>query len=66
MTVGYEATAETTGPEATVAVAPEPAKRKSGRLGTIVKLAITVVITVVVVWQAGLTDALRAVAGAAA
>jgi uncharacterized protein (TIRG00374 family) len=64
MTVGYEPTAETAAPETSVAAPPEPAKRRSGRLGTIVKLAITVVITGVVVWQAGLTDALRAVAGA--
>ena len=45
--------------------APEDApKRGSGRLGNLVKLAVTIAVSAYVLWQAGLADALRTLAGA--
>jgi glycosyltransferase 2 family protein len=39
-------------------------KKRSGRLGLAIKLGITVGVTAYVLWQAGLTEALRTLAGA--
>jgi uncharacterized protein (TIRG00374 family) len=44
--------------------APQPRKRGSGRLGNVLKLAITVAVSAYVLWQAGLADSLRTLAGA--
>jgi glycosyltransferase 2 family protein len=43
---------------------PEPKKRGSGRLATIIKLAITIVVSTYVLWQAGLADSFRTLAEA--
>ncbi len=42
----------------------EAPKKGSGRLGNLIKLAITIVVSAYVLWQAGLTDALLTQAGA--
>ena len=39
-------------------------KRGSGRLGNLVKIAVTIAVSAYVLWQAGLADALRTLAGA--
>jgi uncharacterized protein (TIRG00374 family) len=44
--------------------ATEAPKKGSGRLGNLIKLAITIVVSAYVLWQAGLTDALLTLAGA--
>jgi uncharacterized protein (TIRG00374 family) len=64
VTVQYEPAP--TGAELPVSAAPpaEAARRGSGRLGLVLKLAITVAVSAYVVWQAGLTDALLTLAGA--
>jgi glycosyltransferase 2 family protein len=49
---------------ATPAVAAEAPKRGSGRLGLALKLGITVAVSAYVLWQAGIADALRTLAGA--
>jgi uncharacterized protein (TIRG00374 family) len=64
VTVGYEATASPAGPAPPEASPAQPARKGSGRLGLAIKLVITVAVTVYVVWQAGLADALRVLAGA--
>ncbi|MFN8637666.1 MAG: lysylphosphatidylglycerol synthase transmembrane domain-containing protein [Chloroflexota bacterium] len=52
-------------PAAEAAEAPaEPRKKGSGRLGNLLKLGITVGVSAYVLWQAGLADSLRTLAGA--
>lgn len=66
MTVQYESAAVRPDPETT----PEPVspaeapRRGSGRLGLVLKLGITVVVSAYVLWYVGLADALRTLAGA--
>ncbi len=48
----------------TAPAAPDAPKRGSGRLSLFLKLAITVGVSGYVLWQAGLSDALRTLAGA--
>jgi uncharacterized protein (TIRG00374 family) len=63
VSVSYQATQ--TGRDSTPLDTPaEPAKRGNGRLGLAIKLGITIGVTAFVLWQAGLTDALRTLAGA--
>lgn len=45
-------------------VSVEAGKRGSGRLGLVLKLGITIAVSAYVLWQAGLADALRTLAGA--
>jgi glycosyltransferase 2 family protein len=52
---------EGSAPLASPAEAP---KRGSGRLGNLLKLGITIAVSAYVLWQAGLADALRTLAGA--
>ena len=66
MTVQYEPAAV----RLDAATTPDPAdpveapKRGSGRLGLLLKLSITIAVSAYVLWQAGLADALRTLAGA--
>ena len=66
MTVQYEASTDKPAALASAAdpALPESKKRGSGRLGNILKLAITIVVSAYVLWQAGLADSLRTLAGA--
>jgi glycosyltransferase 2 family protein len=61
MTVGYEASAESA--ETTVVDPAQSEKRRSGLLGNAIKLIITIAGSAFVLWQAGLADALRELAG---
>ena len=65
MTVQYEAAPNQTG--SVPAAESEPtttAKRGSGRLSLVLKLGVTVGVSAYVLWQAGLADSLRTLAGA--
>src|SRR5204863_10010910 len=64
MTVGYEPAASAVAAETAVATPAEPTKRGSGRLGTLIKLGITLAVSAFVLWQAGLAESLRTLAGA--
>ena len=46
------------------AASAETPKRGSGRLGNLIKLGITIAVSAYVLWQAGLADSLRTLAGA--
>jgi glycosyltransferase 2 family protein len=64
VTIQYEATSSRADQVATVDPAQiETTKRGSGRLGLALKLGITIGVSAYVLWQAGLADALRTLAG---
>jgi glycosyltransferase 2 family protein len=66
VTVQYEpATAQREAAASSESAAPaEAPNRGSGRLGLVLKLGITVAVSAYVLWQAGLADSLRTLAGA--
>jgi uncharacterized protein (TIRG00374 family) len=65
VTVQYEAATDRTDPAtAADAVSTESMKRGSGRLGLALKVGITIAVSAYVLWQAGLADSLRTLAGA--
>jgi uncharacterized protein (TIRG00374 family) len=64
VSVGYEAAPSRAETPVAPGAATEQPKRKSGLLGNIIKITITVVGSAFVIWQAGLADALRTLAGA--
>jgi uncharacterized protein (TIRG00374 family) len=64
VSVSYQATPTSQDVISSDAPATEPVKRGKGRLGNAIKIGITIGVSAFVLWQAGLTDALRTVAAA--
>jgi uncharacterized protein (TIRG00374 family) len=64
VTIQYEAATDRTNSADTADPVPaETAKRGSGRLGLVLKLGITIGVSAAVLWQVGLADAVRTLAG---
>jgi glycosyltransferase 2 family protein len=64
MSVGYEAAPKSTDADVSALTSAEPEKRSKGKLGNAIKIGVTIGVSAFVLWQAGLSDALRTVAGA--